>query len=96
MTFGDAIEALKQGKKVTRKGWSGKGTFLWLKQGTEIKSEWCKDPMLKQLADQNSGTITGLPTICMCTRDSSGRNAVLTGWSASQIDMLLEDWEIIE
>lgn len=25
MTFGDAIEALKQGKRVTRKGWNGKG-----------------------------------------------------------------------
>ena len=28
MNFGEAIEALKQGKKVTRKGWNGKGMFL--------------------------------------------------------------------
>ena len=33
MTFGQAIEALKAGKKVSRKGWNGKGMFLWLKQG---------------------------------------------------------------
>ena len=25
MTFGDAIEALKQGKRVARSGWNGKG-----------------------------------------------------------------------
>ncbi len=27
--FGEAIKALKQGKKVTRKGWNGKGMFLY-------------------------------------------------------------------
>ena len=96
MDFGKAIETLKQGKKVTRKGWNGKGMFLWLKHGTEIQSEWCKDPMLKQLADKNGGTIIGLPTICMYTHDSTGRKAVLTGWHASQSDMLLDDWEVLE
>ena len=59
MDFGGAIAALKAGKKVARKGWNGKGMFLWLKPGTEIKSEWCKDPELKRLADDNGGTITG-------------------------------------
>ena len=95
MDFGKAIEALKAGKKVTRKGWNGKGMFLWLKPGAEIKSEWCKDPVLKKLAEENSGTITGLPTICMFTDDSTGRKAILTGWLASQSDMLLEDWEVL-
>ena len=93
MDFGKALEALKAGKKVTRKGWNGRGMFLWLKPGAEIRSEWCKDPVLKRLADENGGTITGLPTICMFTHDSTGRKAILTGWLASQSDMLLEDWE---
>lgn len=96
MDFGGAIAALKAGKKVARKGWNGKGMFLWLKPGTEIKSEWCKDPELKKLTDDNGGTITGLPTICMYTHDSTGRKAILTGWLASQSDMLLEDWIIVE
>lgn len=95
MDFGKAIKALKSGKKVTRKGWNGRGMFLWLKPGAEIKAEWCKDPVLKKLAEENGGTITGLPTICMFTHDSTGRKAILTGWCASQSDMLLEDWEII-
>ena len=30
MSFGQAIEALKKGKKVARKGWNGKGMWLRL------------------------------------------------------------------
>ena len=29
MTFGDALEALKQGERIQREGWNGKG--MWLK-----------------------------------------------------------------
>ena len=91
MTFGLAIEALKRGDIVTRRGWNGKGMFLWLKPAATIKSEWCKDPLLKSLADRNGGEIEALGTICMKTADGK----VLTGWLASQTDMLSEDWMIL-
>ena len=29
MNFGKALEALKEGKKVARRGWNGKGMFLY-------------------------------------------------------------------
>lgn len=96
MDFGKAIEALKQGKRVARKGWNGKGMFLWLKPEAVVKAEWCKDPLLKSLAEGNGGEIPALGTICMFTHDSTGRKAVLTGWLASQSDILLEDWEILD
>ena len=95
MDFGKALEALKQGRKVTRKGCNGKGMFLWLKPAALIKSEWCKDPELQSLVDENGGEILALGTICMYTHDSTGRKAILTGWLASQSDMLCEDWEIL-
>ena len=95
MTFGQALEALKAGKKVARRGWNGKGMFLWLKPATVVNSEWCHDPNLKQIADENGGLIQALGTICMFTHDSTGRKAVLSGWLASQSDMLLDDWEIV-
>jgi hypothetical protein len=95
LTFGDAIEALKHGMKVTRKGWNGKGMFLWLKPATQVRSEMCHDPELKSLVDDNGGEILALGTVCMFTHDSSGRKAILTGWLASQSDMLSEDWEIV-
>lgn len=96
LNFGQAIEALKQNKRVQRKGWNGKGMFLWIKEGVNIKAEWCKDEFLKKLAEENGGEILGLGTICMFTHDASGRKAILTGWLASQSDMLSEDWVIIE
>lgn len=90
MNFGEAIEALKRGEIVTRSGWNGKGMFLWLKQGAVIKSEWCKDPVLKRIVDNNGGEMEALPTICMKTAD----NKVLTGWIASQTDMMADDWAV--
>ncbi len=92
MNFGQAIEALKAGKKVTRMGWNGKGMFLWLKPAAVIKAEWCKDEMLKSLVELNGGEIQALGTICMYT----AQNTILTGWLASQTDMLSEDWDILE
>ena len=90
-TFGEALEALKQGKKVARKGWNCKGMYLWLKPAATIKAEWCKDPILKDIAEANGGEVEALGTICMKTADGK----ILTGWLASQTDMLLEDWVIV-
>lgn len=91
MDFGQAIEALKKGHKVARKDWPGRGMFLWLKPATTIKAEWCKDPRLKLLAEQNGGEIEALETICMLT----AQNQILSGWLASRTDMLSDDWLIV-
>lgn len=111
MTFGLAIEALKLGKKVTRAGWNGKGMYLWLKEAQVVKLPWVRDQNLAE-AIQDNGFVTAidennpepgntkailaLGTICMLTHDSSGRKAVLTGWLASQTDILAEDWIILD
>lgn len=89
--FGQALKALKKGFRVARKGWNGKGMFLWLKPETMVKAEWCKDPLLKELAEQNGGEIPALGTICMFT----AQKQILSGWLASQTDMLSEDWELV-
>lgn len=91
-TFGQAIETLKSGFRVTRAGWNGKGMFLWLKRGATIKAEWCKDTRLREIIENNGGEMDGLPTICMKTAD----NKILTGWLASQTDMLANDWYVID
>ena len=36
MNFGQAIEALKEGKRVARAGWNGKGMFLFLVSGSNF------------------------------------------------------------
>lgn len=93
--FGEAIKALKQGKRVARLGWNGKGMHLWLKPATIVKAEWCKDEQLKAIVELNGGQIEALGTICMYTVNSAGRRAILTGWVASQTDILSEDWIVL-
>ena len=92
MDFGDAIRALKQGKRVARAGWNGKGMYLWLLPASTVKAEWCKESHLKELAEQNGGEVECLGSIRMKTADGK----VLTGWLASQTDMLSEDWIMID
>jgi hypothetical protein len=89
MTFGAALGVLESGGKVRRAGWNGKGMYLWLLPAAKVKVEWCKEPHLKKLAEDNGGEIEALASIRMLTADKK----VLTGWLASQTDMLATDWE---
>lgn len=91
MDFGDAIRALKAGKKVARSGWNGKGMYLWLLPAAMVKAEWCREAHLKEVAEANGGEIEALGSIRMMTADRK----VLTGWLASQTDVLAEDWVVV-
>ena len=93
--FGEAIRQLKSGKKVSRQGWNGKGMYLWLLPQAKIKKEWCRDERLLECFDEENELLC-LGAIRMYTHDSTGRTAVLTGWLASQSDMLSEDWYTVE
>jgi hypothetical protein len=92
VTFGLAIEALKSGRKVARKGWNGKGMWLILVPGSENVKPVAGTPYSKAGLTE----VQILPHIDMYTTDITGRRAMLPGWLASQTDMLSEDWVIIE
>lgn len=93
MTFGEALEHLKNGGKVARKGWNGKGMFLFLLPGGNIPKDAIEDPKLKEVLDKNDKDhFEALGSIRMKTADDK----ILTGWLASQTDMLSEDWEIVK
>lgn len=65
--------------------------WLWLMPASIVKAEWCREPGLKAMAEANGGEIECLGTIRMWTADKK----ILTGWLASQTDMLSEDWEVL-
>lgn len=88
LAIGEAIIALKQGHRVTRQGWNAAGMYLWLMPATRVQADWCREPRLKALAEENGGSIECLGSIRMYTADKK----VLTGWLASQSDLLMEDW----
>lgn len=91
MDFGGAIKALKAGKKVCREGWNSKGMYLWLLPSCEIKKDYVRDPMLLEAFGERD-VLPCLGSIRMFTATKE----VLTGWLASQTDMLAEDWMVID
>lgn len=93
MTFGLALEALKNGHKVARRGWNGKGMWLILVPGRSDVKVQEGTPYGNVL--NPSTAIEILPHIDMWTTNAHGRRAMLPGWLASQTDMLSSDWEVV-
>lgn len=85
MTFGQAIEAMKAGHKVARRGWNGKGMFLLIAHEIDFVTKANLGAVAKEPCDV-------LPSIVMYT--ATGEFCV--GWLASQTDILSEDWNIVE
>lgn len=81
MNFGEALDALKEGKKAARKGWNGNGIFIRLHP--ILADEECTQPYL--VIDT-----TGLKS------DNASAKRGIVPWLASQTDILAEDWEIVE
>lgn len=101
MTFGEAIAALNRGEYVTRKGWNGRGMFLYKTPGSTVELATLKPHVQTVVtkALQEEGHISDgsykveiLPHIDMWTVNAQGRRAILCGWLASQTDMLADDW----
>lgn len=82
LSFSEAIDALKKGKKVCRKGWNGKGMYIFL-----MPDEW-----VKSIEDNASPNYPVEKCLCMKT----AKNTIQIGWLASQADMLANDWKILE
>ena len=80
MPFGLAIEAMKKGKKVKRKGWNGKNQYIQL--ATNISYVTAD----KEIVNCNHDAI-GNQAIAFI-----GTSGVQMGWLASQADMLADDW----
>ena len=86
MTFGLAIEAMKQGHKVARRGWNGKG--MWL---SFVGQNLYDVGMSIVNPHHDMGKIIKLlPWIGMKTADEK-----FVPWLASQTDVLAEDWALV-
>lgn len=92
-SFGDAINFLKAGKKVARKGWNGKGMFLVLCPGSEVPADHMRVKPVKKFYQQEGRTsVIIAPHIDLKAADGT----YVTGWLASQTDMLADDWFTVE
>ena len=98
MDFGQALEALKDGKAVARSGWNGKGMFLYLVPGSTVEFGQLRGP---------AKTAAEMATVIENGEQGSSRyinghidmkaadGTLVIGWLASQTDMLAEDWGVI-
>lgn len=91
--FGMAISFLKDGEKVARKGWNGKGMFIYLVQGSEVPAGKLRNEAKEHVTRtaQDTTPVKINAHIDMKAADGS----VVIGWLASQTDMLAEDWIIV-
>ena len=111
LTFGLAIEALKQGKRVARAGWNGKGMFIFMRPADELNVEFVidkvkslpqsiKDYYLQDIVNERGERIPAeeddVVKFTAYLCMKAADGSIINGWLASQTDMLSEDWTILE
>lgn len=85
-TFSVALERLKNGDKVARQGWNGKGMFIFLVGGSQFDVN--RPPLLGIFP---VGTrISYRPHIDIKNVDDS-----ITVWTPSATDLMADDWIIV-
>lgn len=83
--FSDALMWLKEGRKVARRGWNGKGMFLWLVPAGEYPA--------RMEAIKGHYPDDMVPYGGYIAMKTAGGNVV--PWLASQTDMLADDWLVV-
>lgn len=82
MTFGEAINKVREGKKIHRHGWNGKQQYVELATNISYINS-CGD-----IVNANHDAIGN------CALAFVGTSGVQIGWLATQSDMLADDWEV--
>lgn len=93
MTFGEALQQIKAGKKVARKGWSKMRVWIALTPGSHSLSHQANKH--REGAKDDGGVVSATtvqPRIDMRTADGT----LVISWLPNQADMLSEDWVIVE
>ena len=96
LDFGEAIEALKEGKKVARSGWNGNGLFVFKQVPSPIDAAIVpKMTSLPQSVKDEFVKRGQGPNYCnqMAIVKPDGS---VDSWVASSADTFAEDWEIVK
>lgn len=85
MTFGGALLALKDGMRITRKGWNGQGMYAFLVPAASYP------PATQVMKDEFKGEDVPYRAY-LALKTAQGDIAT---WSPSTSDVLAEDWEVV-
>lgn len=97
MNFGQAIEALKEGKCIQRSGWNGKELFIFKQVPSKIdnsiisKMQSVPEAAKQILTNRNHQPIYYENQMAIVKPDGT-----IDSWVASSSDIFAEDWRILE
>ena len=86
LTFGQAIEAAKQGRRIARQGWNGKGMFAYIVPAASY-------PAQTGAAKQHFGENSLVPYRAYWALKTAQED--IATWTPSGSDALAEDWLIL-
>lgn len=89
MNFGEAIKEARDGAKVRRAGWNGKGMWVCYVPPETIP-EGLVDGRTKMLIPPGEIYVAGFFMLW------TAKGTLQPGWFASQEDMLSDDWEVVK
>lgn len=95
MKFGEAIEHARMGKKIAREGWNGKNMYVYMTKGDTIPVEDWVEKLPSQVltnTERKRGHVIVKPHLDMM----NAQDERIIGWSATQSDMLADDWYVVE
>lgn len=95
MRFGEALAHARKGRKIARRGWNGKGMYVYLKPGRIIPLEMWQVTMPSEKPteeEKKKGYVVVNPHLDMV--NAQGERII--GWLASQTDMLADDWYVFD
>ena len=102
-TFGAAIEALKNGKRVQREGWNGKGLFVFMQVPSQIgkdivpKMQSLPQSVKDEFQRRFENTSEQIDAIYYDNQLALvNPSNLITGWSPSASDALAVDWVILD
>lgn len=87
LTFGDALQALRAGKRVARAGWNGKGMFVYYVRAAAYLAQ---SEAAKTYFGENA-YVPYAPYLAL-----KGVDERVSTWVPSINDVLAEDWVVLE
>ena len=98
MTFGQALDALREGKAVARRDWeaNGRTEYLVLVPGRVVEVSY--EPMAGHLgAGTKMSVADHIDVVNEHTIAGEGHDSTcVVGWQPNQVDILADDWVLVE
>lgn len=97
MNFSEALESLKNGWRVSRSGWNGKGQFVYQTVGNTVSKDFIPKfaslpQSVKDFLEKKGEDVVFNSSLTLY----NAQGEMQPGWVPSQGDLIAEDWQVVE